>query len=127
MKREKEELLRKIKLLDNKAELMGLSEEDWGERYKLEGLLEDIFYYEEQIWQQRSSEHWLLKVDSNSGFFHSFANGRRRKCTIWNLESKEGSIHEKDDLRRHIEGYYKKLFGGEERGHIRLSIDLWGE
>jgi hypothetical protein len=65
--------------------------------------------------------------DSNSSFFHSFANGRRRKCTIWNLESEEGSIHEKEDLRRHIEGYYKKLFGGEERGQISLSNDLWRE
>jgi hypothetical protein len=88
MKREKEELLRKIKLLDNKAELMGLSEEDWGERYKLEGLLEDIFYYEEQIWPQRSSEHWLLKVDSNSGFFSivlQMAEGESAPYGIWSL------------------------------------------
>jgi hypothetical protein len=28
MKREKEELLRKIKMLDNKVEMLGLSEED---------------------------------------------------------------------------------------------------
>jgi hypothetical protein len=57
MKREREMLLRKIKIMDNKAKLMGLSEEDWGERYKMEGQLEDIFAYEEQVWQQRSNQH----------------------------------------------------------------------
>jgi hypothetical protein len=57
-----------------------------------------------------------LDGDSNSGLFHSFANGRRRKCNIWNLESGEGTLHEKDDLRGHIEGYYKNLFDREERG-----------
>jgi hypothetical protein len=48
--RERKELLRKIKILENKAELRGLSEEDWVERYKLEGQLEDIFAYEEHVW-----------------------------------------------------------------------------
>jgi hypothetical protein len=43
-------MLRKIKILENKAELRGLSEEDWVERYKLEGQLEDIFAYEEHVW-----------------------------------------------------------------------------
>jgi hypothetical protein len=43
------------------------------------------------------------------------------------LESEEGTLPEEDELRRHIEGYYKNLFGREERGQIRLSDDLWGE
>jgi hypothetical protein len=53
--------LRKIKILDNKAELRGLVRRIGGERYKFEGQLEDIFAYEEHVWQQRSSEHWLLE------------------------------------------------------------------
>jgi hypothetical protein len=69
MKRDREELLRKIKILDNVAKVRGLSEGESGEGYKLEGQLEDIFAYEEQIWQHRSSGHWLLEGDSNLVFF----------------------------------------------------------
>jgi hypothetical protein len=43
--------------------------------------------------------------------FHCIANGRKRKCTIHSLETEEGKISELDSLRKHIEGYYKMLFG----------------
>jgi hypothetical protein len=33
--------------------------------------------YEETIWKQRCNDQWLLKGDSNSGFFHSVANDRK--------------------------------------------------
>jgi hypothetical protein len=43
--------------------------------------------------------------DSNSGFFHGIANGRRRKCNIFILEYEGNEISEPKELKLHIEGY----------------------
>jgi hypothetical protein len=58
-------------------------------------------------------------------FFHGVANGRRRKCSILSLDIEEGGISEPVELRKHIEGYYKFLFGSEERGSMRLQEEMW--
>jgi hypothetical protein len=67
-----------------------------------------------------------LRGDSNSGIFHGIANGRRRKCSIFALETEGTEIFDPKVLRVHIEGYYKQLFCREERGEIRLK-DVWGD
>jgi hypothetical protein len=59
--------------------------------------------------------------------FHGVANGRKRTCSIFSLETQEGEITNTSDLRVHIETYYKQLFGREDRGEISLQEDLWGE
>jgi hypothetical protein len=51
MKRKKKEILGRIEEMDDKAEAHGLCEEDCKWRYKLEGDLEEVLEYEEQIWQ----------------------------------------------------------------------------
>jgi hypothetical protein len=48
--------LEKIKYMNEKAETQGLSEEEWRRRYDLEGEMEEILEYEEQIWRQRCCE-----------------------------------------------------------------------
>jgi hypothetical protein len=87
--------------------------------------MEEILEFEEQIWRQRYCEQWVLLGDSNTGFFHGVANGRRRKCNIFSLEIDDGELSDMKLLRTHIERYYKDLFGKEERGQIRLREDLW--
>jgi hypothetical protein len=70
-------LLQKIKDLDEKADQQGLNESGWRDRYKLEGELEEIFTYEDIVGQQRCSVEWILKGDSNSGFFTDWLMGER--------------------------------------------------
>jgi hypothetical protein len=105
LKRKKKEILGRIEEMEDKAEVQGLSEEEWKWRYNLEGELEDVLAYEEQIWQQRCSEQWLLMGDSNSGFFHGITNGRRRKCSVFALDTEDREISNPKELRLHIEGY----------------------
>jgi hypothetical protein len=124
MKRKKSSLLLEMERLDRKADQHGLEGEEWKLRYKLERELEEILNYEENVWQKRSSKKWILQGDANTGFFHSVANGRR-KCTIFSLETEEGDISDVKDLSKHVEEYYKNLFGREERGSIRLQENLW--
>jgi hypothetical protein len=126
-KKEKKELLDKIKCMDEKAEIWGLTDKEWRRRYELEGEMEEILEYEEEIWRQRCCEQWVLMGDSNTGFFHGATNGRRRKCNIFSLETDDGEVSDMKLLREHVERYYKDLFGKEERGQIRLREDLWVE
>jgi hypothetical protein len=44
-------------------------------------------------------------------------------CTFF--RSEEGEISETIDVRKHIEEYYKRLFGIEERGVLRLDREFW--
>jgi hypothetical protein len=66
-----------------------------------------------------------LQGDANTCFFHSIANGGKRKYTIQSLETGEEEILEMALLRKHIEDYYKNLFEREERGELRLEGNLW--
>jgi hypothetical protein len=43
-------------------------------------------------WQTRGVVRWILEGDSNTRYFHCVANGRRRKCRIEFLDTKEGRI-----------------------------------
>jgi hypothetical protein len=51
---------------------------------------------------------WILEGDANTGFFHSVANGRRRKCIIEFLDTESGRITEQGDLVAHIEAFFYK-------------------
>jgi len=68
-----------------------------------------------------------LEGDSNTSFFHKCANGRKRKSTIHTLEEGDTVLTEKDELRRHITKYYKKLFDQEEPTNVHLHNDSWSE
>jgi hypothetical protein len=67
----------------------------------------------------------VLQEGANTKFFHEIANCRRRKCSIFSLEAEEGEISDPVELKKHIEEYYKMLFGSDERGWMRLHEDLW--
>jgi hypothetical protein len=41
----------------------------------MERQLEEIFEYEELQWQRRGGVKWILKGDSNNGYFHGVASG----------------------------------------------------
>jgi hypothetical protein len=68
---------------------------------------------------------WLEAGDSNTKFFHQFANGRRRKGTIMQLETDSGIVTEQQDIMAHAVQFYKNLFGPVESRHIFLSDSFW--
>ncbi|KAL6640643.1 hypothetical protein ACP70R_021766 [Stipagrostis hirtigluma subsp. patula] len=98
---------------------------EWETRYKLEDSLEEIYKLEEILWQRRGGENWILKGDSNTGYFHGIANGRKRRCTILKLEDENRVITEEVEMRAHINHFYQDLFGQEERVDISLHQDIW--
>jgi hypothetical protein len=69
-KKEKRDILSKLKEMDRDLDSQGGDDRLWVERYQLEGKLEQIFQKEEGYWQQRGSERWVLMGDANTKFFH---------------------------------------------------------
>ena len=72
-------------------------------------------------------EQWLLKGDNNMAYFHSIANGRRRKTAILSLEDEGIVIEDKDQLRVHITEFYKTLFGKTPPSEVSLHPSIWAE
>jgi hypothetical protein len=96
-------------------------------KIELENKLESIYNLEEIYWQQRGSELWMLKGDSNTDFFHAFANGRRRKKTIIELETDRGVVKTQEEIMNHVTVFYKNLFGSQPHCQLRLDNNFWLE
>lgn len=123
--RKKDTISRQIKQLDAESEIRALSPVEWGDRYRLEGELNQIFILEEIYWQRRGGEKWLLEGDANIAFFHRVANGRKMKSTIRTLEGDNDPIENPEELKAHIYEYYRKLFGAELPPKFCLSQNMW--
>jgi hypothetical protein len=109
------------------ADERGMDASQWQERYDVENKLEKIYQFEEIQWQRRGSVKWVLKGDSNNGYFHNIANGRKKKCTIFSLEDGDREIRDPAEIREHVETYYKDLFGNKEANRISLGEGFWTE
>ena len=83
-RKQKEEIIRRIAMLDDWSEERELSHMEWEERYALDHIINQLLSEEELQWQRRGGEKWLLAGDSNSSYFHKCANGRRRKNAYFN-------------------------------------------
>jgi len=94
--------------IDKKVETEDISDDLWMKRYELENKLEEIYQQEELHWKQRGDLTWLLEGDSNTKFYHQFANGRRRKNTIISLETDQEEIKTQEEIMIHATDFYKK-------------------
>jgi hypothetical protein len=78
-------------------------------------------------WKQRARKKWTLLGDSNTHFYHQFANGRRRKNSIGFLDSDQGEIRGQQEITAHIVNYYKTLFGVSDPCLMTLGANFWSE
>jgi hypothetical protein len=44
------------------------------------------------VYSPKNFVRWILEGDSNTNFFHQYANGRRRRNTIVALETDQGEM-----------------------------------
>jgi mannosylglycoprotein endo-beta-mannosidase len=123
----KQSLVERIKALDEKADAVGISEEEWAFRYHLEEQLLAVFRREEEYWRQRGRVRWSLQGDANTAYFHAVANGRRRKCLINSLITPQGEISDKHLIQKHIYDFYRELLGSEAQRVCGLHPNSWGE
>jgi mannosylglycoprotein endo-beta-mannosidase len=65
--------------------------------------------------------------DVNTSFFHSLANGRRKRKPILSLEDGQRTISDSDELKVHITQFYKNLFGSEPDPVVHLNEEFWSD
>lgn len=121
----KNKIAERIQTIDNSAEHRLLTMLEWEERIQLEKEWETILSTEDTYWRQRAGTKWVLQGDTNSHFYHQFANGRRRKNTISFLNSSEGEIRGQKEISDHIVQFYKQLFGHSSASLICLGDNFW--
>jgi hypothetical protein len=118
-------LLTEIKNLDAMLDSVGLSAEEWHQRYDLEASLMEIYKGEEVFWQQRSRQNWLLQGDANTAYFHAISNGRHRKCSIPCLWDQDDLLEDARDISNLIYSFYMELFMAGPCSRISLVVDFW--
>lgn len=101
-KKEKDVLRGELQQIDEEAKRRELSPMKWRHRYDIEKQLENIYMEEEFFWRQRAGKQWLAMGDSNTRFFHQFANGRRRKSTIVQLDTNLRPITDQQEIMDHV-------------------------
>lgn len=89
--------------------------------------LHNLCKEEELYWLKRSHEKWLLEGDNNTEYYHSVANGRRRKNTIFSLQNGEDTVQGDEQLLQHVTGFYKELFGPASGKLFPLNPHLWSD
>jgi hypothetical protein len=124
-KRENTLILSQIRVLDDRADSVSLSDDDWALRYHLEECIIQIYQREEEYWRQRGRLKWTLQGDANTKYFHAVANGRRRKCTISTLSSGSGFVSDKLEIQKLIYDFYRELMGSEDPFPISLVKGIW--
>jgi hypothetical protein len=120
-------LLQQIKGLDEKADSVELDGEEWAFWYHLEEQILAIFRDEGEYWRQRERVRWMLQGDSNTAYFHVVANGRRRKCCILRLTTKNGPITDKRQIQEHVYDFYHLLLGSSDTRVCSLDPGAWEE
>ena len=92
-----------------------------------------ILRAEEEYWRRRGGIKWVTKGDANTGYFHAFANGRKRKGSILRLNHGDRVLITQAEICNHIYDFlhlrllssfcsYKYCFSLEINTHLLKTI-----
>jgi hypothetical protein len=110
----KRQLIKRVVELDLKSELGGLVDEEVVERkLKFDELLK-ILKSLDIVTYQRSRIKWLKEGDSNSRFFHNCIKARKRRNSVFVLNTSEGRVEGPVNIRREVVSYFTNHFENEE-------------
>ena len=74
--------------------------------------LNDLLLQEELYWKQRAKAFWLEDGDSNTKFFHAFANSRKKINHVTRLKTDAGEIVSNHEEMCHVvSDYFHGVFG----------------
>lgn len=96
------------------------------ERYILKAifsLLKKLNMRKEQIWRQKARVINLKLKDSNTKFFHTLANIKKRRKQITMLKSGNKRIKGVSNIKKEIESYIKNHFGQKKGPMLLLPPD----
>lgn len=124
--RAKQVLEAKIKLLDHRADSLGLDDVGWQNRYDLEAELVNIHLLEEIYWKRRGNLSWILKGDSSTAYFQAIVNGRHCRCLIASLTINEGPCTDPALISTHIYEFFSDLLSERPPSGLSFYPKAWG-
>jgi hypothetical protein len=124
-KKRKVQIQNELKDLEIIEENGSLSDDQIKSRIDLKVELFLILEEEELYWYKRSHANWLLKGDNNNEYFHTIANGKKRKQTISSMKCGDRTISGDVQLIKHATNYYRNLFGRGEGNNFEIDSSLW--
>lgn len=110
----KEEIVMRIKVIDDLEEEGRLEEGMKEECLALKVELAKVVQKKTSSWRQKAKIRWIKEGDSNSAFFHRWANGRKIKNFIDFLENEnEEKLKGDKKIEEGILSFFSNLYGPE--------------
>lgn len=92
-------------------------------RIQIERDINQLLEKEETMWLQRSHISWMKEGDKNTKFFHSYANGRRRKNMITGILDADGAWEtRKENISIILLEHFKNIY---KAGDVQINNDLF--
>ncbi|XP_074335942.1 uncharacterized protein LOC141673107 [Apium graveolens] len=110
----------KVKHKKEEVNLYADCEDEEGVRkfFEATNQLNDLLSHEEVYWKQRAKAFWLEEGDSNSKFFHAFANARKKVNQVTRLKNNDGEvIVQHEEMCNVVKEYFKAVFENTEVDH----------
>lgn len=78
-------------------------------------------------WKQRAKRNWYRHGDRNTKFFHAWANHRRKKNFIDNIQDETGAVWtEEEHVDRVFVEYFQQMFSTVSPVENRIVVSLMG-
>lgn len=91
------------------------NEENTRRYFEARHQLNELLVHEEVYWKQQANSFWLEDGDSNSKFFHAFANARKKINHVSQLTDDHGEVvSQHDDMCRTVKTYFRVVFENAE-------------
>ncbi|KAE8806947.1 Peroxidase [Hordeum vulgare] len=126
-KLERASLTEAIAALDSQADARPFSKAECATRYDLENQLLAILREQEECWRRRGVVKWVTKGDTNTRYFHAYANGHKSKCSIPRLQSEQELLLSQNAIAAHAYDFLIGLLGMANEKQVFLRNDLWDQ
>src|ERR1044072_5841509 len=107
--------------LDKKAESVALSEEELKLRQEAMAEYWKIYNFQESVFYQKSRSRWLKDGDSNSKYFHSIVNWKRRKNSIVGLVLDGSWVDDPGIIKSKVKEFFEDKFSSSNWDRPKLD------
>jgi len=118
---QKQTIINKISELDKLDDESNLKDEMRLERRDLFFQLNLVNHREDALWKQKSRAKWIEEGNSNSKYFHSMVNWRRKKNEIKGVEIQGQWWERLDVVKGIVKDYFKERLTESTPLEIRLE------
>lgn len=85
----------------------------------------ELLNFEEESWHLKIRGVWLAAGDSNTRYFHNFANHRRIINSIWDLNSMNGTtLFSQADLKAEVVNFFGNIYSKDNSTQLDQQLKV---